>query len=186
MTYTNTGSATDLGGARAEAGQAEKRTDGDGWAEHVIEPLAAAGFKPPRRWDEARWAVMLAEIGRPHRRRSRAELETIRVAIRREITLKGGRWPGPEALRLLISAVLTKRRVETGGDSLMDRRVVDSVLAAWRDRGQVMGPGMADLRRRCRIVALLAADDGPPVERLRAAGHRIPADLAAIASKDRS
>lgn len=173
--------------AAAEAGPAEKHGDADGWAREIVEPLTSSatrkGLKPPRGWAEAPWAARLAEIGRPHAGRSVAELEAIRAAIRLEGKAKGGRWPSPQALELLVKAVLAKRKAETGGDSLVDAQIVERALAWWRERGEAPPASMYDLRRRCRIAAMLRA--GVTAGALRRAGHRVPADLAGIGAEAR-
>lgn len=174
-----------LGGpadAAAEAGLAEKSASADGWAREIVEPLTSSatrkGLKPPRGWGEEPWAAWLAEIGRPHARRSVAELEAIRAAIRLEGKAKGGRWPSPVALEQLVKAVLAKRKAETGGDSLVDQREIGRALGWWKREGTAPPARLFDLRRRCRMAAVIGA--GVPAEALAKAGHRVPADLAGI------
>ncbi len=168
--------------ATAGAGLAENGASADGWAREIVEPLTSSatrrGLKPPRGWAEETWAARLAEIGRPHRGRSVAELEAIRAAIRREAAAKGGRWPAPQALELLVRAVLAKRKAETGGDSVIDRQIVERALAWWREHQKPPPAAIFNLRRRCRMAAVLKA--GVPAQALEAAGHRVPEDLAAI------
>jgi len=136
------------------------------------------GLKPPRGWGEAPWAARLAEIGRPHAARSVAELKAVRAAIRAEGKAKGGRWPAPAALDLLVRAVLATRKAETGGDSLLDASAVERALRWWRERGEAPPARIFDLRRRCRLVAVM--EGGVPAEALAQAGHRVPGDLAGI------
>lgn len=168
--------------AAAEAGLAEKQGEADGWALHVVEPLISTasrkGLKTPRGWAEGPFMARLAEIGRAHGRRSVAELEAIRAAIRADAKAKGGRWPSPVALEQLVRAVLAKRKAETGGDSLVDAQVVERALAWWRRNGDAPPASVFDLRRRCRIAAMLKA--GVTAGALRRAGHRVPDDLAGI------
>ncbi|MFN3261653.1 MAG: hypothetical protein ACE37J_13935 [Pikeienuella sp.] len=173
--------------AAAEVGLAEKQEGTDGWAREIVEPLTSSatrkGLKPPRGWAEAPWAARLAEIGRPHRGRSVAELEAIRAAIRLEGKAKGGRWPAPQALELLVKAVLAKRKAETGGDSLVDQREVGRALGWWAREGTAPPARLFDLRRRCRMAAVISG--GVPAEALAKAGHRVPDDLAGIGAEAR-
>ena len=169
-------------GAGAEAGRAENSPDADGWALHVVGPLmpseSRVGLKPPRGWAEAPFAARLAEIGRPHAARSVAELKAVRAAIRVDARAKGGRWPAPAALEMLVRAVLAKRKAETGGDSLVDAREIERALAWWRREGTAPPARLFNLRRRCRMAAVL--EGGVPADALAKAGHRVPEDLAGI------
>lgn len=146
----------------------------------VISPLVNSGARKPHRYTVEEWRRELDELGRDYGDRSGVELEEAKRRIRAALIGKAGRtFPAPLEIRKLAEGAFRAHFAETGGNAEADDRAAGSILRVWRDGRGVMGPRVLTLRRSA-IAKILAAEDGPSIEDLRRAGHKVDDDFARI------